>query len=655
MSNINQGSGPIDASALERELAAAKGGKRVGGGSGGFVGKSTKGLVVTQKDLPKEVDGKPSSGVTTFRVLPQMTDMTMPWVRYDEHFMFNESNRAWASFNCLGAETKAITREHGLVGLYEIVGESLHFLQRDGSWSQGTVREFGIQKLNMITMIPRVLRDDGKSGGGITNARRQVRATADHRWILSGGEEVTELKPGMLVRSQTYKAIRDGEQYRAGMQHGIVFGDGTRDRINSDGIAVFQTRLCGEKTSLSSYFLQVTQPPSFGDDLLGTVRTASDLKALPTSADPEYIAGFIDGWLATDGCMTGPQKILSTQNLEAANWMESHAPYAGYIVTGRAVNTRPTNYGDRSSPLINLTINSGKVAWKVVSIEELPEAETVYCAVVPEGGSFCLEGGIYTGNCFWRMSDGKEQCEGCDLISQINRAVVWPLEKMSKDEATEYMKRHPEHRGAVKFAGGSKAKTHIAMNVVFTSWGGGPVPTQYQGVRVLKVGAGIWKGTAKGVIGGMVAILQKYPNLTDPHEGPEIKIVKSGEGLDTSYPVTVVESRQLVDVGGRKMELEVPKLTAIASTEGEIQSLLDARAGLSIFLKMKTHDEALSALQAVNTFIDPSTLTAKAPQYTSTGHSTAATYTAPRTAQSDLETEFAGGPADDEDADKLPW
>lgn len=355
MGNINQGQGPIDASALEREMAAAKGGKRVGGGSGGFVGKSTKGLVVTQKDLPKEVEDKPGSGVTTFRVLPQMPDMAMPWVRYDEHFMFNEGNRAWASFNC-----------------------------------------------------------------------------------------------------------------------------------------------------------------------------------------------------------------------------------------------------------------------------------------------------------FWRMSDGKEQCEGCDLISAINKSVVWPLEKMSKDEATEYMKLHAEHRGVVKFAGGSKAKTHIAMNVVFTSWGGGPVPQNYQGVRVLKVGAGIWKGTAKGVIGGMVAILQKYPNLTDPHEGPEIQIVKSGEGLDTSYPVTVVESRQLVDVGGRKMELEVPKLSPIAKTEAEIQTLLEARAGLSIFLKMKTHDEALSALQAVNTFIDPSTVTAKAPPRAQP-QSTAATYTAPRTAQSDLETEFAGGPADDEDADKLPW
>lgn len=641
MGNINSNNAPIDAAALEAEIAAAKGGAKKGGGSK-FVGKSTKGLVVKQKDLPTEQEGRPNSGRVTFRILPAMTDMVMPWVRFDEHFFFNEGNREWAGFNCLGAETRAITREYGLVGLYEIVGEELHFLQRDGSWSQGTVREFGIQKLNMVTMIPRVLRDDGKSGGGITNVRRQVRATANHRWILSGGEEVTELKPGMLVRSQTYNATRDGEQYRAGMQHGIVFGDGTRDRVNSDGIAVFQTRLCGEKTSLSSYFPQVTQPPSFGDDLLGTVRTASDLKALPTSTDPEYITGFIDGWLATDGCMTGPQKILSTQNLEAANWLESHAPYAGYIVTGRAVNTRSTNYGDRSSPLINLTINSGKVAWKVISIEELPEAETVYCAVVPEGGSFCLEGGIYTGNCFWRHSNGEEQCEGCDFIRALNEQINWPMEKMSEEQQKDYLRANPRFRGAKKMAG-SKAKTQIAMNVVFTSWAGGPVPEQFSGVRVFQVGGGIWKGTTKNQVGGLVEILRDNPNLTDPNEGPEICIVKSGVDLDTTYPVSVVNIKEKAMIGGKVREVEVPNLIPIANDEASIQKLLDDRAGLSIFLRMRTHEEAAAGIDKVNTFIDFNAAPAKAP---------APRQAAPapqRTAQQDLETEFGTVPGDDDD------
>ena len=99
MGNINSNNAPIDAAALEAEIAAAKGGAKKGGGSK-FVGKSTKGLVVKQKDLPTEQEGRPNSGRVTFRILPAMTDMVMLWVRFDAHFFFNEGNREWTGFNC---------------------------------------------------------------------------------------------------------------------------------------------------------------------------------------------------------------------------------------------------------------------------------------------------------------------------------------------------------------------------------------------------------------------------------------------------------------------------------------------------------------------------------------------------------------------------
>lgn len=342
MGNINSNNAPIDAAALEAEIAAAKGGAKKGGGSK-FVGKSTKGLVVKQKDLPTEQEGKPGSGRVTFRILPAMPDMVMPWVRFDEHFFFNEGNREWAGFNC-----------------------------------------------------------------------------------------------------------------------------------------------------------------------------------------------------------------------------------------------------------------------------------------------------------FWRHSNGQEQCEGCDFIRALNEQINWPMEKMSEEQQKEYLRLNPRFRGAKKMAG-SKAKTQIAMNVVFTSWAGGPVPEQYQGVRVFQVGSGIWKGTTKNQVGGLVEILKDNPNLTDPNEGPEICIVKSGVELDTTYPVSVVTVKEKAMIGGKARDVDVPNLIPIAPDEASIQKLLDDRAGLSIFLRMRTHDEAAAAIDKVNTFIDFNASPAKAP---------APRQAAPapqRTAQQDLETEFGTGPGDSDD------
>lgn len=40
--------------------------------------------------------------------------------------------------------------------------------------------------------------------------------------------------------------------------------------------------------------------------------------------------------------------------------------------------------------------------WKVLSVKETNKKEEVYCAVVPKGNAFTLEGNIYTGNCMAR-------------------------------------------------------------------------------------------------------------------------------------------------------------------------------------------------------------------------------------------------------------
>ena len=68
----------------------------------------------------------------------------------------------------------------------------------------------------------------------------------------------------------------------------------------------------------------------------GVVRSCANLKRLlPETADAEYIAGFVDGWLAADGdpVKAGSWRLRSTDH-EALDWLEQAAPLAGYVAVG---------------------------------------------------------------------------------------------------------------------------------------------------------------------------------------------------------------------------------------------------------------------------------------------------------------------------------
>ena len=78
-----------DTSALEKELAAAKGKSRNSG-------PKLREVLVEQRHLPP--------GETRFRVLPPTEGLVLPWVRFEEHQIFNdtaiETEWKYVSFNC---------------------------------------------------------------------------------------------------------------------------------------------------------------------------------------------------------------------------------------------------------------------------------------------------------------------------------------------------------------------------------------------------------------------------------------------------------------------------------------------------------------------------------------------------------------------------
>ena len=92
------------------------------------------------------------------------------------------------------------------------------------------------------------------------------------------------------------------------MLHGLVFGDGSwnKQEIRS-GQHLHYVQLYGERVArFKDFFDQVNFSPSLdvhpGYVGTGVVRAPVNLKrSLPETADPEYVAGFVDGWLASDG------------------------------------------------------------------------------------------------------------------------------------------------------------------------------------------------------------------------------------------------------------------------------------------------------------------------------------------------------------------
>lgn len=293
--------------------------------------------------------------------------------------------------NCFSGDTEFLTAE-GVRTFSEAVGSTVRVLNRDGEFVPAQVNAFGVQPLQQVTFKPTGLR---------SNHALSVKVTPDHTWVLRDGTRTTTLKVGDVVQSSTAIVDRSDPEYTDGFRHGLVFGDGSRHTYYGDR---FMIRLCGTRKQAFQSVLEdherYVSTTVVEDEPLVTLRSDINLKELPHRyTNPAYIAGFIAGWAATDS-YTKPSGSLSvdTQNAEAAAWLVQHAAIGGYIVTGQHIDSRATNYGERSAPLHRLSITDTAVPFTVTAVEVL-SPELVYCVTEPRTSTFTLAGGLLTGNC----------------------------------------------------------------------------------------------------------------------------------------------------------------------------------------------------------------------------------------------------------------
>jgi NAD-dependent dihydropyrimidine dehydrogenase PreA subunit len=302
---------------------------------------------------------------------------------------------------------------YGLRSFAEMENQWVRVLTDDG-FKPAYVRRFRRKPLVEIELQP-AFEERTRWGGmrlttrNISKFRRTIQATATHSWVLADGDRTASLAPGQFVPSARTTPARDGESYRLGVLHGLVYGDGAwnKQEIRS-GEHLHYVQLYGEKAAqFKDFFDQVNFSPCLdvhpGYAGTGVVRAPINLKrALPETADSEYIAGFTDGWLAADGdrVKAGSWRLRSTDH-EALVWLEDAAPLAGYVVVGSGQEANmETNYGVRSRPIRWLYLATRETYWRVMSVREVEEdADDTYCAIVPGKHEFTLAGGVVTRNC----------------------------------------------------------------------------------------------------------------------------------------------------------------------------------------------------------------------------------------------------------------
>jgi ferredoxin len=314
--------------------------------------------------------------------------------------------------DCFAPDERFITSS-GVRTFAELENSWCRVLTDDG-FKPALVKRFRRKPLVRIELQPAFLERDRYGGTRLTTRnsskfRRVVHATPTHNWILSDGQRTDSLSVGQFVPAVRMVPQRDGESYRLGVLHGLVYGDGSwnKQEIRS-GQHLHYVQLYGDKVAkFKDFFDQVNFSPCLdvhpGYVGTGVVRAATNLKrTLPEDADAEYVAGFVDGWLASDGdrVRAGSWRLRSTDH-EALAWVEQAAPYAGYITVGSGEERNTvTNFGARTRQIRWLYLATRDTYWRVMNVEpvEADEAET-FCAVVPRKHAFTLSGGVMTNNC----------------------------------------------------------------------------------------------------------------------------------------------------------------------------------------------------------------------------------------------------------------
>lgn len=206
---------------------------------------------------------------------------------------------------CFQGDTKVVTRD-GVFKLKELAGKTADVLSQGGKYRSADFKCFGKQELLEVEF------SDG----------RKVLATPNHQWIAkncSGKEGVvptTQLRKGYKIPRTVAPRPEKNEEYREGVRHGFIFGDGSCYNEGKQSRAIF----FGAKDVAVVPFFDGTGGRRVFDAGRGCTTICGypgHYKQLPANnASASYWYGFVSGFLAADGSVDIYGCALLTQTKE---------------------------------------------------------------------------------------------------------------------------------------------------------------------------------------------------------------------------------------------------------------------------------------------------------------------------------------------------
>ena len=315
-------------------------------------------------------------------------------------------------FHCLAGDTEVITFA-GTRKIADLAGAYHRVLTDGGVWVDAPFKCYGTQHLWEISL----------SRNGV---KKSIFATDGHRWLVHGRSDhktTDRLSPGDCLES-ALPAKSPLTIDNDGVRHGIVFGDGCL--VKKHGYCL--VNLHDGKSELESLFEDYPvghYERGEDHDYTQARNLPGHFKQLPSiDASPEYIAGFVAGYLATDGHVSKDSTVmLHCRDADTLRWVRDACLRIGVATFGVTHQDRcgylpcPTpiyRIHFVTSTLLPEMILRGtarerfdarskkyeRLRWKVQSVEKTDRVEPVYCAEVPDTHSFALADNILTGNCF---------------------------------------------------------------------------------------------------------------------------------------------------------------------------------------------------------------------------------------------------------------
>lgn len=327
-------------------------------------------------------------------------------------------------FMCFHGDTPVVTK-NGIYRIRELEGKTVEVLSKGGKYRKAEFKSFGTQSLMEVEF------SDG----------RRILATPEHQWPVrksTGGTVLvptTRLSGRSVVRTVAPRPAQN-EEFREGVRHGFVFGDGSiynKHRRNQFAVANFFDE---KDNAVRPYFIGHGHEPRpyLGGRLVKIHGLPMHYKQLPANdASAEYWYGFVCGFIAADGsvdrCGCTSMCQVSRAALDA---IVVQLPRIGMVagpvrdyphhsIFNREDGTVDEYDGIYSTVTIlkqfmqvdDLIIQEHRAKFeasgpateygkfmRVSAVKETGIVDKVYCCVEPETHTFVIDNGVLTGNCY---------------------------------------------------------------------------------------------------------------------------------------------------------------------------------------------------------------------------------------------------------------